>query len=54
MTRLISGVALAAAALAAILYLPVIALRVVACLMAALAAHEYLRIVHSARPLPGA
>ena len=53
MTRLLSGVGLAAAALAAILFLPVIALRVVACFVAALAAHEYLRIVHAARPLPG-
>jgi phosphatidate cytidylyltransferase len=45
MTRLISGAALAAAALASILFLPPVALRVVACLVAALAAHEYLRIV---------
>jgi phosphatidate cytidylyltransferase len=52
--RLISGVVLAAAALAAILFLPVLALRVVACLVAALAAHEYLGIAHAARPLPGA
>ena len=53
MIRLVSGVALAAAALAAILFLPVVALRVVACLVAALTAHEYFRIGHSARPLPG-
>jgi phosphatidate cytidylyltransferase len=53
MTRLVSGVALAAAALAAILFLPVIALRVLACAVAALAAHEYLKVVHAARPLPG-
>jgi phosphatidate cytidylyltransferase len=42
MTRLISGVALAAAALAAILYLPDFALRVLACVVAGLAAHEFL------------
>jgi phosphatidate cytidylyltransferase len=42
MTRLISGVILAAAALAAILFLPTFALRVLACIVAALAAHEYL------------
>src|SRR5688572_14850488 len=53
MVRLISGIALAAAALAAILFLPVIAVRVLACAVAALTAHEYLKIVHSARPLPG-
>ena len=45
MTRLVSGVALAAAALAAILFLPVIGLRMLASLVAVLAAHEYLRIV---------
>jgi len=44
MTRVISGVALAAAALAAILFLPVVALRVLACAVAALAAREYLEI----------
>ena len=53
MARLISGVALAAAALAAILFLPLVALRVVACVVAALAAQEYLKIVHAKRPLPG-
>ena len=42
MTRLLSGVALAAAALAAILFLPVIGLRMLASLVAVLAAHEYL------------
>ena len=52
MVRLISGVALAAAALAAILFLPVIALRVLAALVATLTAHEYLTIVHAARTLP--
>ncbi len=53
MIRLLSGVALAAAALAAILFLPIVALRALAAIVAALAAHEYLKIVHSARPLPG-
>lgn len=52
MTRLLSGVALAAAALAAILFLPLIALRVVACIVAVLAAHEYLRIVSATAPVP--
>jgi phosphatidate cytidylyltransferase len=45
MVRLASGVALAAAALAAILFLPIIALRAIACVVAALAAHEYLHVV---------
>jgi phosphatidate cytidylyltransferase len=44
MTRVISGVVLAAAALAAILFLPFIALRVLVCAVAGLAADEYLRI----------
>lgn len=44
MTRVISGVVLAAAALAAILLLPVFALRVIACVVAAFAAYEYLRV----------
>lgn len=48
MTRVLSGVALAAAALAAILFLPVIGLRILASLVAVLAAHEYLRITASA------
>jgi phosphatidate cytidylyltransferase len=47
MIRLASGIALAAVALGAILFLPVVALRVVACLVAALAAHEYLEIVET-------
>jgi phosphatidate cytidylyltransferase len=51
MVRLISGLTLAAAALAAILFLPIIGLRILACLVATLAAHEYLRIVHATRPL---
>jgi phosphatidate cytidylyltransferase len=52
MTRLLSGVALAAAALAAILFLPLTALRVIACLVAVLAAYEYLGIVQRDRPAP--
>ena len=51
MTRVISGVALAVAALAAILWLPVSALRVVTCAVAALAAHEYVRIAGAATGL---
>jgi phosphatidate cytidylyltransferase len=47
MTRLVSGVALAAAALVAIRFLPILPLRVIACLVAALAAKEYLEIVDS-------
>jgi phosphatidate cytidylyltransferase len=47
MTRLVSGVALAAAALVAIRFLPLLPLRVLACLVAALAAKEYLEIVDS-------
>jgi phosphatidate cytidylyltransferase len=45
MIRVLSGVVLAAAALAAILFLPPIGLRILACVVAALAAHEYLRLV---------
>ena len=45
MTRLLSGVALAAAAIAAIVFLPVIGVRVLASIVAVLAAHEYLRII---------
>jgi phosphatidate cytidylyltransferase len=47
MTRVVSGVALAVAALVAIRFLPVVPLRVLACLVAALAAKEYLEIVDS-------
>jgi phosphatidate cytidylyltransferase len=47
LTRLVSGVALAAAALVAIRFLPLLPLRVLACLVAALAAKEYLEIVDS-------
>ena len=46
MTRLLSGAVLGVAALAAILWLPQPALRGLACAVAALAAHEYLRILH--------
>ena len=49
MTRLLSGVALAAAALTAILFLPLPALRVIACFVAALGAYEYLGIVDQER-----
>lgn len=49
MTRVISGVILALAALAAILFLPVFALRVVACAVAAIGAHEYARIAGTPR-----
>src|SRR5262245_66616751 len=41
MTRVISGVVLAVAALGAIVWLPTMALRVLACAVAALASHEY-------------
>jgi phosphatidate cytidylyltransferase len=48
MTRLISGAILAGAALAAIRFLPVSALRWVAAAVAVLAAHEYVRVAGSA------
>jgi phosphatidate cytidylyltransferase len=41
MTRVVSGVVLAVIALAAIVWLPTVALRALACIVAALAAHEY-------------
>ena len=47
MVRFASGIALAAVALAAILFLPIVALRVVVCIVAALAAREYLEIVNT-------
>ena len=53
MTRVLSGVLLAAAALAAILFLPPIALRVLVSAIAALAAFEYLRLVGSSRITTG-
>src|SRR5262245_57725653 len=49
MTRAISGVLLAAATLAAILFLPFVALRILACGVAGLAADEYLRITGARR-----
>ena len=49
MVRLMSGVLLAAAALTAILLLPFAALRVVACLVAGLAADEYVGITRGPR-----
>ena len=49
MTRVISGVILAAAALGAILFLPFTALRLVVCLVAGSAADEYVRITHRSR-----
>jgi phosphatidate cytidylyltransferase len=48
MTRVISGAVLAGAALAAILFLPLAALRIVACGVGLLAAHEYVRVAGSA------
>ena len=45
MTRVLSGVVLAAAALAAILFLPPMGLRLVAAIVAALAAFEYLALI---------
>src|SRR5262245_36467037 len=47
MARLVSGAALAVAALVAIRFLPILPLRVLACCVAALAAKEYLEIVDS-------
>ena len=52
MIRLFSGLALAAVALAAILFLPIVGLRILATLVATMTAHEYLKIVHTGRPLP--
>ena len=54
MTRVISGVILAAAALAAILFLPLFALRALAALVAGLAGYEYLRITSRTRTAVGA
>ena len=45
MTRVLSGVVLAAAALAAILYLPPLGMRIVVALIAGLAAFEYLALI---------
>jgi len=56
MTRLLSGVVLAGAALAAILFLPLVGLRLLACVVALVAAREYLQVLHHdgrrANPLP--
>ena len=54
MTRLLSGVVLGAAGLAAILLLPLPGLRALASLVAALAAREYLGVVHRDRRAPSA
>jgi phosphatidate cytidylyltransferase len=54
MVRLLSGLALAAAALAAILFLPTIGLLVVACAVAFVAAMEYQRIASVSAGLPWA
>jgi phosphatidate cytidylyltransferase len=48
MTRLISGVVLAAFAIAAIVWLPIVALRILATVVAGLAAHELASILRSA------
>lgn len=53
MTRVLSGVVLGAATLAAILFLPSIALRVLVSVIAALAAFEYLRLVGRSRLTAG-
>ena len=53
MIRLVSGVILAVAALAAILFLPIVALRVLAVAVAGLAAHEYLRIAERSEEREG-
>ena len=50
MTRLVSGVVLAAAAVAAIVWLPLVALRVVVAAIAAAAAFEYAALAGVARP----
>ena len=49
MTRVISGAALAAAALVAVLFLPIVGLRLLTCIIAALAAHEYVRVAGAAQ-----
>jgi phosphatidate cytidylyltransferase len=53
MTRLLSGVALAAAAVGVILVLPGRGLRAVACLVAVVATREYLLVLHHDRPSGG-
>lgn len=49
MTRLLSGLVMGAAVLAAILWLPLLPLRLLVCAVAALGADEYLRIVGARR-----
>ena len=49
MVRVVSGVVMAAAAVAAIVLLPFVALRVAACLVAGLAADEYVRVTSTPR-----
>jgi phosphatidate cytidylyltransferase len=53
MTRLISGAILAGAAVAAIVLLPIDALRIVAAVVAGFAAHEYVRVAGAAVPQRG-
>ena len=45
MTRVLSGIVMGAAALAASLFLPAVGIRILVCVVAALAAHEYLTII---------
>ncbi len=52
MTRLVSGVILAVVALAAILWLPFVGLRLLAAIVSVLAAHEYLRIAGVPQSVP--
>lgn len=52
LTRVISGMALAILALAAIMFLPLVALRLTAILVAVIAADEYLRLVSTQPRLP--
>ncbi len=54
MIRLLSGVVLGAAALGAILFLPPGALRALTCAVAALAAREYLGVLHHEERAPSA
>src|SRR6187549_3826107 len=49
MTRVLSGIAMAAGALAAILFFPPMALRALVCAVAVLAGIEYLRLVTVSR-----
>ena len=49
MTRMISGVVMGAAALAAILWLPEIALRILTAVVSVMAGYEYLRVAQIGR-----